>query len=377
MIRLTHLITTLNIGGSEMMLYRLLRRLESPRMRNRVISLVPPGPVGEMIADLGIPVTTLNMQHGQPSPGALLRLVRLLRAEKPDFLQTWLYHADLMGLLAGKIAAVPRVFWNVRSSDMDMSRYRRLSALTVRACAALSPLPDAVVVNSQAGQDYHIRIGYRPRRWVLIPNGVDTDRFRPDPDARQQERAALAVSPDVFVIGYVARFDPMKDHATFLRAARRLVDEKVGVLFVLCGPGMTWENGELVAMIDGLDLRPWLRLLGPRSDVERVFAALDLATSSSRSEGFPNTLAEAMACGLPCVATDAGDSARILGEAGEIVPVGDADALATAWRRMLSLPPAARRRLGESARRRLLERYSLERMVAAYQALYRGRGNAV
>ena len=371
MIRVTHLITTLNIGGTEMMLYRLLRSLEAEHIRNRVVSLVPPGPVGEMVAALGVPVATLEMQHGQPSPRALLALVRLLRTEKPHILQTWLYHADLLGLLAGRLAGVKNILWSVRSSNMDMSRYRRLSGLTVRACAALSSLPQAVVINSQAGRAYHTEIGYRPRRWVLIPNGVDSDRFRPDAEARLQERRAWGVADDVFAIGYVARFDPMKDHATFLRAARRVVDAHPKSVFVLCGPGMTWENAELTAMIESMELRPWLRLLGPRRDVAGVLAALDLATSASLSEGFPNTLAEAMACGLPCVATDAGDSARILGEEGIVVPPGDADVLAAAWQRMIALSAAERRALGERARQRALADFSLERMVAAYGSLYR------
>ncbi len=368
--RVTHLITTLNIGGSEMMLYRLLRGMDAERFEHRVISLVPPGDVGDLIAGLGIRVATLNMQHGRPSVRAFQKLIFWLREDPPDILQTWLYHADLMGLAAGKLAGVKHILWNVRSSNMDMSQYRRLSSWTVRACSRLAALPEAVLVNSRAGLRYHQKIGYRPRRWALIPNGVDTKKFAPDPAARQMVRAELGLETDAFLIGYVARFDPMKDHATFLRAARCLVDTYPEVRFLFCGSEMAWENGVLSAMVDELELRPWLHLLGPRRDIPRVMAALDVAASSSMSEGFPNTLVEAMSCGVPCVATAAGDTIDILAKTGIIVQPGDAPGLAEAWAAMIAMPPEDRRQLGQAARERVLAHFSLRRMVSAYERLY-------
>ncbi|MBC8505254.1 MAG: glycosyltransferase [Chloroflexi bacterium] len=355
-----------------MMLYRLLKHMDTIRYESRVVSMIPPGEMGEMIAELGIPVETINMQRGRPSLRALNRLARLLKQFRPDVLQTWLYHADLLGLLAGKLAGVSNILWNVRSSNMDMAQYRRLSGWTVRACSGLAAMPQGIVINSRAGLRYHTGIGYHPRRWILIPNGVDTDLFCPRPHVRRDLLAELSLSEAdaPLLIGYVARFDPMKDHTTFLRAVREFVDAGYNAHFVLCGADISWSNRSLASMIDALDIRSRIYLLGSRQDVENVTAAFDLATSASLSEGFPNTVAEAMSCGVPCVVTDVGDSAEIVAHTGVVVPPGDAAALAAGWARLLGAGAAHRQRLGTLARQRIFENYSLDSMVQAYEELY-------
>ena len=365
-----HLITTLDVGGSEMMLYRLLKHMDKSRFESRVISLASPGPVGEMIADLGIPVDSLEMERGQPSLKALLSLVSMLKELKPAILQTWLYHADLLGLFAGKLAGVPNILWNVRSSNMDMTQYRRLSGWVVRACATLSGFPQGVVINSNAGRLYHQKIGYRPSKWQLIPNGVDVQRFKPDPISRQALRKEWNIAEDDLVIGYVARFDPMKDHRTFLHAASQLVRRYDNVDFVLCGAGIDWDNVDLVSVIESLGLRSKVHLLGSRSDVERVFSAMDIATSSSLSEGFPNTIAEAMACGASVVSTAAGDAAEIVGDTGVIVPSGRPDELAAGWLRMIEAGTDNLQDYGNRARQQIAENHSLEVMVTTYEEFY-------
>lgn len=353
-----------------MVLYRLLKGMDHEHFESRVISLVPAGGVGALIAELGIPIETLAMPRGRPTLRGFFTLVRLLRQFQPDVLQTWLYHADLLGLLAGKLAGTPHILWNVRSSNMDMAQYRRLSGWTVRACSGLAALPRGVVINSRAGLRYHQSIGYRSRRWALIPNGVDTNLFRPQPSARRVLLAELGLPEDVYLIGYVARFDPMKDHATFLHAARECVDAEYMAHFVLCGSEMVVSNPALISLLDGLDLRPWVHLLGPRQDIVEVTAGFDLATSASLSEGFPNTVVEAMSCGVPCVVTDVGDSAEIVADTGLVVPAGNAHRLAVAWQELISAGAAHRQRLGEAARQRVLENYSLDTMIRAYEALY-------
>jgi len=365
-----HLITTLDVGGSEMMLYRLLKHMDKSRFESRVIALASPGPVGEMIADLGIPVDSLEMERGQPSLKALLSLVRMLKELKPAILQTWLYHADLLGLFAGKLAGVPNILWNVRSSNMDMTQYRRLSGWVVRACATLSGFPQGVVINSKAGRHYHQKIGYRPSKWQLIPNGVDVQRFKPDPISRQVLRQEWNIAEDDLVIGYVARFDPMKDHRTFLHAASQLVRRYDNVDFVLCGAGIDWDNVDLVSVIESLGLCSKVHLLGSRSDVERVFSAMDIATSSSLSEGFPNTIAEAMACGASVVSTAAGDAAEIVGDTGVIVPPGRPDELAAGWLSMIEAGTDNLQDYGNRARQQIAENHSLEVMVTTYEEFY-------
>lgn len=371
-IRIIHLITTLDVGGAEMALFRLLERMDRNNFQNRVVSLVPHGLVGERLIELGIPVESLGMAHGRPSFAALYRLFRLLRQFRPDVLQTWLYHADLLGLVAGRLIGAPAVIWNLRASDMDMSQYRRLSGWTVRICSMLSRYPQALVVNSMAGLRYHEGIGYKPRRWVLIYNGIDTERFKPDLVARRTIRDELGLDAKTVLIGYIARYDPMKDHKTFLRAARCMLDWQPEAHFLLCGKDITWSNPTMVSLIEHLGLRQRVHLLGLREDISRITSALDLATSTSAfGEGFPNVVAEAMACGVPSVVTDVGDSASIVGNTGLIVLPRDPQELAKGWIRLVDMGSARCRTLGDAARERIQELFSIERMVQAYDELYR------
>lgn len=368
--KIIHIITTLDVGGSEMMLYRLLKHIDRIRFENRVISLVPPGAVGEMIMDMEIPVESLYMERGRPTIHALYKLVEILKESQLDILQSWLYHADLLGLVAGKLAGVSNILWNVRSSNMDMTQYGPLSGLVVRVCALLSRFPQGVVINSNAGKHYHTKIGYRPRRWEFIPNGIDIEYFQQNLSARRTMRAEWDIADDVILIGYVARFDPMKDHITFLEAAKRLVSHYPRVVFVLCGDGIDWDNSSLVTVIKSLNLHANVRLLGSRSDMARVYSTFDIVASSSLSEGFPNTLAEAMACGVPVVATDAGDSALIVGKTGLIVPPRSPQELADGWKYMLSIGEASRLELGEQARQRIENRFCLDKMITNFEELY-------
>jgi glycosyltransferase involved in cell wall biosynthesis len=369
-IPITHLITDLEIGGAEMMLYKLLSQMDRSRFQNSVISMVGNGPLARKIKKLEIPVYTLDMNFGVLNPRGLFRLVRLLRKQRPVVLQTWLYHADFLGLLAGKLARLPHIVWNVRCSDMDMQHYSRVSALVIRILAALSSIPEAVVVNSESGCEFHKRLGYRPRSWVLINNGFDLDRFCPDETAKVKFRQELGLSHDAILIGLVARFDPMKDHATFLKAAHLLLEKDNRVLFVLAGKDITWENKKLTTAIQTGKYGKHFHLLGERDDVAHVMAALDMATSSSSSEGFPNTIGEAMACGVPCVVTDAGDSALLVGDTGMVVPIKNPQALAEGWDQMIKLAGSGRSKLGKAARCRIEEQFSLPTSVKCYEELY-------
>jgi glycosyltransferase involved in cell wall biosynthesis len=371
--KIFHLITDLNTGGAETSLYRLLGGMERAQFESQVVSLIPPGPLGKKIAGLGIRVRNLGMTPGRPTLAALTRLTGWLRTEQPDLLQTWLYHADLLGLLAARMAGVRRVVWNLRNSEMELSQYRRLSGLVVRACAYLSPFPQAVICNSRAGQEFHTRFGYHPRRWVVIPNGIDTRAFHPEPEAYQQLRRELGLPLGVILIGQVARYDPMKDQACFLKAAGTLLRSGSPAHFVLIGEGVTDMNPALTEIIRSQGLAGRVHLLGRQDDISRYEAALDVfASASAFGEGFPNVVAEAMACGIPCVVTDVGDSAFLVGGTGLVVPPQDPAALAAAWQKLLSSGEAARRELGALARKRVEENFSIEKTLAAYQKLYLG-----
>ncbi|MBE3066496.1 MAG: glycosyltransferase [Chloroflexi bacterium] len=369
--KIMHLITGLNTGGAEVSLYRLLGHMDHSRFENRVISLILVGEIGEKIRALGIPVTSLGLRPGQFSLGALWSLVRELRSDRPDILQTWMYHADLLGLLAAKLSGIQQVVWNIRSSNMDTSQYRKLTGLVIRLCSLLSGLPRAVIVNSHAGQEFHTDFGYHPRRWVLIPNGMDLDRFHPDEDARFSVRAEFGLDLQTVVIGMLGRYDPMKGHTDFLHAAGLLIRSGVDAHFLLAGQAVSPDNETLKALILEEGLAGRVHLLGQREDIYRLDAALDiLAMSSVFGEGFPNVVAEAMACGVPCAVTDVGDAASLVADTGRVVPPRDPAAMADAWMTLVRSGAEYRHRLGESARRRVVDNFSIEKTVITYEALY-------
>jgi glycosyltransferase involved in cell wall biosynthesis len=370
-LRVLHLITDLDVGGAERTLLHLVTAIDPRRIEQQVICMLPIGDIGRQMQERGIRVTSLGMRPGRPDLRSFVKLLGLLRRARPRILHTWLYHADLLGLLAGSLTRVPAILWNVRNSGMDFRRYRRLSGLVMRLCAWLSPVPRAVVVNSHAGRVDHARLGYRPRAWRLIPNGVDTGRFRPDAARRAALRGELGLTDSTPLVGMVARYDPMKGHAVFARAAGEIARNDERVRFLLAGRGADAANGDLLALLHRHGLVQNTHLLGVRHDVETVHAALDVLVSASEfGEGFSNVIAEAMAAGVPCVVTDVGDSAWIVGETGAIVPSGDPAALARAGLDLLSRPAAERGRLGAAARRRIQENFGLDTLLAAYESLY-------
>ena len=371
-IKIVHLITELNTGGAEQMLCKLVTHMDPRTFRPVVVSMTDRGPVGEKLASEGVPVLELGMRLGRPAPAGLLKLCRLLRKYDPDVLQTWLYHADLLGLLAGKVSAVKRIVWGIRCSDMDLRNYSPLTALTVWSNAKLSCFPDAILVNSEKGKQVHEKRGYSARRMRVIPNGFDIERFRPDETAREWLLAELGLTHQAKLIGFVARFDPMKDHKTFFRAASALAAKEDSVHFILAGDGMVVSNAQVSVLVKP-KLLDKVHLLGRREDIPRLLAAMDIATSASAyGEGFSNAVGEAMACGVPCAVTDVGDAGWIVGDTGIVVPPGSPELLADAWKRLLDMGREERQRLGERARARVAENFEINKVVRRFEDFYRG-----
>ena len=286
---------------------------------------------------------------------------------RPDVIQCWMYHANLMGMT---LLHPRRVLWNIRCSDMDLAHYGHLYRLTVLAGARLSRMPAAIITNSEAGSVAHMRIGYRPKRWVTIPNGFDTDLFRPDAQTRSAMRAKLRIPEDAFVIGLIGRLDPMKDHVTFFRAAGAFLAGHPGIHFILAGRGVTRKNQAFTDLMQGVPDTGTFHLLDERCDMPEVLSTLDMATSSSVSEGFPNAVAEAMACGLPCVATDAGDTGILLGDAGILVKRQSPEDLCRAWDFIARMDPADRLAMGMKARERIRLHYTQRKTTESYQQEY-------
>lgn len=356
------------------MLCKLVREWHGQRaIRHRVICLQGAGYHGPHLMALGVPVLALNMNRSLSGLAGVMKLLADLRRDPPHILQTWLYHADLMGLIAGKMIRIPRIYWNLRCSDMALKRYAIATRVVFAAAKRLSGGPTGIMVNSVAGMIHHQRQGYRPRCWYYIPNGFDVNRFHPNPGARSATRRALAIPEDAAVVGMVARRDPMKDHALFFRAVRLFLQKKQSrTWFVVIGRGVSWKEKEIRDMAGELNATGRVRLLGVQDDLERFYPAFDLLTlTSAFGEGFPNVVGEAMACGVPCVATDVGDAARVISDTGIIVPPGDTAALAAAWERLLVLTEEQRRELAARARERICRRYAIRAVARRYERIYR------
>lgn len=369
-----HIITGLSDGGAEAVLYRLCA--QDAGGRHSVISLTDAGKYGPLLEEaLEVPVICLDMPRGRVTLSGLQRLWSALRTGKPDVVQTWMYHADLLGGVAARLAGRRNVVWGIHNTTLEPGKSRRSTMAVARVCAWLSGVvPRRIVCCAERSVTVHADLGYDRRRMRVVPNGYDLTVFRPDATAGAAVRRELGVDDNEALVGFVARHDPQKDHDTLLLALKALADRGLRPSCLLVGSGLDAANAPLVRRIDDLGLSGQVRLLGRRNDIPAVMNALDLhLMSSAFGEAFPNVLAEAMACGTPCVSTDVGDAAAIVGDTGWIVPPRDPAALAQAVALALQergAPSWARRRA--AARERVETRFSIARMVDSYHAVWFG-----
>jgi glycosyltransferase involved in cell wall biosynthesis len=339
--------------------------------RQLVVALVSGGSLRSRVAATGAEVRDLGLVAGELNPFAIVRLARLISRWRPALVHGWMYHGNLAALLATRCLGrrIPLV-WNIRHSLHDPANEKRMTRAVIRASAPLSRFADAVVYNSGAGARQHEAFGYSSARTEVIPNGFDPGRFRPDPAARARLRGTLGLDETTGVIGLVARYHPTKDHGTLILAAAALAAAGLDLFLVMLGENVTPHNGELAGAIAAAGLTRRVALLGERTDVAQVVPAFDVAVLSSRGEGFPNVLGEAMACGVPCVATDVGDCRFLLADCGEVVPPGDPPALAAALRAMLQLPLEQRVARGAAGRARIEQHFTMPVVARRYRALY-------
>lgn len=366
--KILHIITGLATGGAERTLQKLLASLSRERYQSVVASLLPPGPVADEIERLGITVNSMEMDRGRPSLTGLLRLRSLASRVEPDLVHGWMYHGSLAATMSGQ--RVPLV-WGIRHSIHDLSFETFRTRLVIRLLSALSARPSAIIYCARSGARQHEEIGFQPQKTRVIPNGFDCDTFCPDEERGEEFRRHLGIPTDVPLIGHAARFHPMKDHATLLKAASRLLRSRRSARFVLAGQGITRRNESIMEMVERYDLSDAIHLLGKQSDMPAFMNACDIFTVSSRwGEAFPNVLGEAMACGTLCVTTNVGDAGRILGDVGQVVPPGNPDHLCAAWTKMLGLEDFMRNRLVRAARERILDRFRLSDVAEMYGDLY-------
>ena len=372
--KILHIIAGLNDGGAEAVLYRLCNN--DTRYTHYVISMMDVGKYGPLLKQAGIEVHYLNMPQGRVSMRGLLRLWSLLRELKPDVVQTWMYHADLIGGVVARLAGVKSVFWGIRHTTLEPGKSKRSTIYVARLCAFLSRwVPDKIVCCANKAVEVHVKLGYSAHKMTVIPNGYDLKKFFVDYDDRKLLRNEWGIDETIPLLGMVGRFDPQKDHKNLINALGTLRQSSFDFCFVLIGKNLLETNQELVAWIDAQDLRENIILLGQRSDIPQVMNALDVhVLSSSYGEAFPNVLAEAMACGTPCVTTDVGDAALIVGDTGWVVEPKNAEALATALLDSLILlhdEPAWMIRK-QQARERIVNNFCLEKMINDYHTVWNG-----
>lgn len=370
-IKIAHVITGLNVGGAEMMLSRLLSSLDRNKFEPIVISLTNCGVIGNKIKNYNIVVYEMNMKKDLKSAFAVFSLIKLFMHLKIDLIQTWMYHADLIGGLVGKVIRVP-VIWGIHNSTLVLGQSSHTTIMVAKINAWLSYfIPTKIICCSQIAKNIHKEIGYKSSKMIFIPNGFDCNFFRFDFVKRTNMRKVLDIPEEDFLIGIFARFDAQKDHYNFIKAAEIFVKGKQDCKFILCGTGITKDNALLEQWIKEVELTDRFYLLGQRDDVVDIDTMIDVCTlSSAFGEAFPLVLGEAMACEIPCVATNLGDSQYLIGDTGVVVPVKNPGALANAWTKLYQMNKSDRKILGSKARQRIIEKFSLNKMVEQYQSLY-------
>jgi glycosyltransferase involved in cell wall biosynthesis len=369
-LRVLFVTSGLGVGGAERALESLLPGLQTQGIECAVVSLREPQAVGESLRALGVQVFELGMRPSRPSLAGLWRLWQIVRAFRPDVLQGWMYHGDLAAHLARLAAPRARVVLGIHQTLARLELESRATRLVIRADAWLSRFARRALYVAQAAQVQHEAAGFCAPA-IVLPNGLDTGRFTPDVGKREAFRAALKISADELLVGMVGRLHPAKNHAGFLRAAALVAERMPQARFVAIGAGVTMDNPQLAELASAPALRGRVFLLGQREDVPDCLPGFDLSVLCSIQEALPNVVGEAMSSGLPCIVTNVGDAAWMIGDTGWVVPPAQDEALADAICKALAEGREAQRERGRLARQRAEQELSRTRVVERYAAFYR------
>ncbi|CAM5179499.1 Glycosyltransferase involved in cell wall biosynthesis OS=Castellaniella defragrans OX=75697 GN=HNR28_001806 PE=4 SV=1 [Castellaniella defragrans] len=371
-LQIVHVISGLLHGGAETVLRRLVTA-PGTHVRHIVVSMSGEGVMGPALRKDGIEVLTLDMQGVAGAVRGLWRLYRILRERRPDVVQTWMYHADLLGGLVARLAGIRAVSWGIRNSGVSLAEISRSSRVAAWLCARVSGwLPGVIVACARRAAEVHRSWGYRDDRMLVIPNGYDLTVWHPDAADRDTWRAQWGLDEDAILLGSVARWNPQKDHANLFAAVGLVVRRHPRLRCVLIGLGMSRDNAEMIELARHYGLLDHLIFLGRRDDVPALMRALDVHVLSSKAEGFPNVVSEAMASGVACAVTDVGDAADIVEHHGWVAPPQDAAALADAIEQAIAAvrdPQWPQR--SEAARASVAQRYSLQSMAERYETVWR------
>lgn len=362
--RIVFLIRDLDIGGAQRQLIELASGLQRANWQVTVLVFYGGGELESDLVQRGVKVEALAKSGRWDVVGFSYRLIRAVRRARPDVLHGYMGTENLLSIATRPFVPGMRVVWGMRASNMDLDEYDWLARLLFRVACWCSRFPDLVICNSTAGKEFFATHGYPSDRMVVIPNGIDSVRFKPDPESRNTSRRRWDISENLVLVGHIGRLDPMKDHETFLRAAAIVARERPDVRFVCVGDGPEPYRSKLKASATKLGLDERLTWAGPLTDMPSVYNAFDLTVLSSRwGEGFPNVVAEAMATGVPCVVTDVGDARYVVGDTGWVCPPHDSANLA----RAVILALASQRNLrefGGRARRRVRTEFTNERLTS-------------
>lgn len=363
--KILHIITGLNNGGAEMMLYKILSNIDRDKYECCVVSLLDKGIIGPKIEALGIPVVALDLRSNFLKPGIYIKAAKL--CGRFDIIQTWMYHANLFGLLINLFAG-KKLILGIRIDRLIKGIDKPATMLIAKAGGWLSGRADVVVYCSQNAAEKHIVQGYSEKNAKVIPNGFDIENFNKK-DTREKILSEAGIPKGNTVIVFVARWNKQKGFSNFLKAVKMLSVKYPDLSVLMAGLGVDWNNAELKKMLEENNIEN-VSLLGRRDDIADIMSAGDIFVSASYSEGFPNVVGEAMACGLPCVVTDVGDSAAIVGDTGIVAKNNDPETLACGIEKLLKMDKADLKSLGLKARDRIANNYDIRKIVKEYENLY-------
>ncbi len=368
--RLLHVTTGTDIGGAEMVLFQLLKSVDTTGMH--VLSMMEPGPIAQRIGALGVEMRTLGMHAGErPSVSIMAKLRRMAQDLEPEITQGWMYHGSLAALFATRCQRRRGpLIWSIHHGLNGLDNEKPTTRAVIRLLAQLSGQPSAVVYCATASARDHERIGFVADKTVVIPNGVDCSLFSPDPSAGARLRQHNGIPAERKIIGFVGRVHPMKDHRNLIQAVRILIERGGDVHLVLVGSGDDQTDKMVSRMIDENGIGDRATSMGQRHDVPAIVSGFDVfCLPSAWGEAFPMVICEAMASAVPCVVTDVGDAALIVGETGRVVPTQDSKALADALEQIIGDGRGSLSARGQAARHRIATEFPLAKMVAAYQDL--------
>ena len=370
LVKVLHIVPGLETGGTEVFLANLLPALQARGIESTLFSLRKGGTVAARLIDAGVKVQALGVGGYVSSALAWPRLSALAREARPDVIHGWLYHGNLAASLVRSTIPTAYLLWSIRHGIVGPRHEKAATRLVIRFGARLSRRADRLIYNAEECARQHTQAGFADERAVVIPNGIDTNRFKPDSEARSRGRHSYGLAADNLLVGIVGRYHPVKGYDLFVKAAAIAAGADPRLRFLMLGRGMREDNAELATLLAQSGIRDKIRLMGERTDVPETLSMLDVYVSASWGEGFPNVVGEAMACGVPCVVTDVGASRDLVGGTGAIVPAGSAPSLAAALIELTKRPATRRLELGAAARDRVARLFSWDRSVSAYAELY-------